>query len=70
MINRRNVIRGLLAAPVVITTPGLLMPVKAMHHPRDVFIKVTGTVGEVTFCGVHIGPSRWVRVVHDTMEDD
>ena len=35
-MNRRNFISGMLAAPVVIRTPGLLMPVRQM--PQTVFI--------------------------------
>jgi len=33
MINRRSLLKGLIAAPLVITTPGLLMPVKAFSKP-------------------------------------
>ena len=33
MMNRRFFLRGLIAAPLVITTPGLLMPVKALPKP-------------------------------------
>ena len=33
MMNRRFFLRGLIAAPIVITTPGLLMPVKALPKP-------------------------------------
>ena len=32
-MKRRSFLTGLLAAPVVITTPGLLMPVKALEVP-------------------------------------
>lgn len=32
-MKRRSFLTGLLAAPVVITTPGLLMPVKALEKP-------------------------------------
>jgi hypothetical protein len=38
-MDRRSFIRGLVAAPIVITTPGLLMPVKALPKP---FAHVTG----------------------------
>jgi len=30
MLSRRNLLKGLIAAPLVISTPGLLMPVKAL----------------------------------------
>ena len=33
MMERRSFLRGLVAAPLVITTPGLLMPVKALPKP-------------------------------------
>lgn len=33
MVNRRGFLTGLLAAPAVITTPGLLMPVRAWAEP-------------------------------------
>lgn len=35
-MNRRDLLRGLICAPLVITTPGLLMPVKAL--PVEQFI--------------------------------
>lgn len=31
IITRRRLLTGLIAAPIVITTPGLLMPVKALQ---------------------------------------
>lgn len=37
-MNRRGFLTGLLAAPVVITTPGLLMPVRSLALPEPVFI--------------------------------
>ena len=33
-MNRRELLRGLICAPLVITTPGLLMPVKALPVER------------------------------------
>lgn len=39
MIARRNFLLGLIAAPAVIRTPGLLMPVKA--QPAAGFVNVT-----------------------------
>lgn len=33
-MKRRAFLQGLLAAPVAITTPGLLMPVRPLHLPR------------------------------------
>lgn len=35
-MNRRGFLTGLLASPAVITTPGLLMPVKAWAEPLAV----------------------------------
>jgi len=32
-MDRRSFLRGVVAAPIVITTPGLLMPVKALPKP-------------------------------------
>lgn len=37
MISRRGVLRGLLAAPVIIRTPGLLMPIKPLSATPPVF---------------------------------
>lgn len=35
LFTRRSILRGLFAAPIVVTTPGLLMPVKALAvEPR------------------------------------
>ena len=39
MMQRRSFLKGLIAAPALITTPGLLMPVKALPKP---FAHVTG----------------------------
>lgn len=36
MINRRGFIVGLLAAPVIIRTPGLLMPVRPLVIPQSI----------------------------------
>jgi hypothetical protein len=41
-MNKRDVLRGLICAPLVITTPGLLMPVKALpieHFATGMLIK-------------------------------
>lgn len=35
LLNRRSILRGLLAAPIVITTPGLLMPVHELKWTYD-----------------------------------
>ena len=40
-LSRRSLLRGLFAAPLVITTPGILMPVKAVRTP---FAFVSGTL--------------------------
>lgn len=40
IVNRRSILRSLLAAPVVITTPGLLMSVRAF--PRAQRFKISG----------------------------
>ncbi len=32
ILTRRKLLTGLIAAPIVVTTPGLLMPVKAIEH--------------------------------------
>lgn len=53
-MNRRGFLTGLLAAPVVITTPGLLMPVKP----------VLDTSYILTVTGVYESPG-WVMVHHD-----
>ena len=51
MMNRRFFLRGLIAAPIVITTPGLLMPVKAIPTPfayvKGVWLDGTPFVKEV-----------------------
>lgn len=41
-MNRRKVLRGLICAPLVITTPGLLMPVKALPVTPDYAIYISG----------------------------
>ena len=41
-MNRRSFLRGLLAAPAVITTRGLLMPVRALLHPDDIIMEYGG----------------------------
>ena len=33
MLTRRSFLRGAMASPVIITTPGLLMPVRALEKP-------------------------------------
>lgn len=51
MMNRRFFLRGLIAAPIVITTPGLLMPVKAIPTPfayvKGVWLDGTPFIKEV-----------------------
>ena len=51
MMERRSFLRGLVAAPIVITTPGLLMPVKALPKPfayvKGVWLDGTPFVKEV-----------------------
>lgn len=51
-MDRRTFLRGALAAPVVITTPGLLMPVKPRVMPNSSAIQVL-EVDRVT------GERRW-----------
>lgn len=41
MIARRTFLSGLIAAPVVITTPGILMPVRKVFMPDNFFIPIT-----------------------------
>jgi Zn-finger nucleic acid-binding protein len=41
-MNRRDVLRGLICAPLVITTPGLLMPVKAIPKEIEYAMNVRG----------------------------
>ena len=41
-MNRRELLRGLICAPLVITTPGLLMPVKALPVTPDYAIYISG----------------------------
>lgn len=43
-MNRRGFLKSILAAPVVITTPGLLMPVKALEVPRGPVIIVWDSI--------------------------
>lgn len=45
-MNRRAFLHGLLAAPVVITTPGLLMPVRAMPPEYMLYVSEIGMDGE------------------------
>lgn len=42
MLSRRNLLKGLFAAPLVITTPGLLMPVKAIPVDNLFAMKIKG----------------------------
>lgn len=41
-MNRRGFLTGLLSAPAVITTPGLLMPVRAWVEPETITLTVNG----------------------------
>lgn len=36
-LSRRRLLTGLIAAPIVVSTPGLLMPVKALVRPPHLF---------------------------------
>ena len=54
-MDRRSFIRGLVAAPIVITTPGLLMPVKAVPKP---FAYVSG---------VWLNGETFVKEIHEPM---
>lgn len=63
-MNRRGFLTGLLAAPAVITTPGLLMPVRAWAEP---------VLGNSDFVGVDWAfypnaPSTVVRFVNCTFK--
>jgi len=62
MMNRRGFLTGLLAAPVVITTPGLLMPVRPVWTG---FHWAEGDTYEITPCRgvcklVYLGDDRWM----------
>lgn len=56
LITRRSLLRSLLAAPVVIVTPGLLMPVRAIELPPEPLatLKESGWVSL---------PTRWTVTV-------
>lgn len=73
MLTRRNILRSLLAAPLVITTPGLLMPLRGVIEPMGRFFSAPIYAG-VSFIGIYPdhGPSMgrseqdqdWVPVSH------
>ena len=59
MLSRRNLLKGLIAAPLVITTPGLLMPVKAIPAVPEfgMFVKGQWIDGSAFNIGVEHGIS-------------
>ena len=58
-MNRRGFLGGLLAAPAVIVTPGLLMPVKAWIEPNPDFLRMG-----------HNPLSEWPQFRGDGIHDD
>lgn len=59
MLSRRSLLKGLFAAPLVITTPGLLMPVKALPAAPEfgMFVKGQWLDGSAFNIGVEHGYS-------------
>lgn len=59
MLSRRKLLKGLIAAPLVITTPGLLMPVKAVPAAPEfgMFVKGQWIDGSAFSIGVEHGYS-------------
>jgi hypothetical protein len=62
MINRRGFVRGLLALPAIIRTPGLLMPVRPLSHLSG---KVYFEWGQPVFAG-----ANWLNKTADEVLDD
>lgn len=62
LMSRRNFLIGLVAAPAVIRTPGLLMPVKSFTPDYTVKIHTS----DLTWEAGSITPVRYV-VLHDDM---
>lgn len=54
-MDRRGFIKGMLAAPVVIRTPGLLMPVKKIITTQKRLIRVRTGLPKVTWGKIYDG---------------
>jgi hypothetical protein len=70
MLSRRNLLKGLIAAPLVITTPGLLMPVKAIEPAYGMYVKGVWLDGtpfhieiEHKYSAADIGGMDWFGMV-------
>ncbi len=68
-MNRRGILRGLLAAPFVIRTPGLLMPIKALHEGFE-FSGFYSTIPREQFLDANLLNELTRRIIFENYQQD